>query len=100
MRVLWAALALLTPGTALAAGGDLDLTVAYRAEACLACHGAPNAAMPALVGRPAGEIAAALSDYRDGRRTNAIMNAAAHALDDGAIAALAAYLASDTGRAP
>jgi cytochrome c553 len=68
----------------------------HLAQECASCHrgASANAAIPALSGRPATELAGLLDEYRTGRRTNPVMVSVAQSLDDAQIAALAAYLSS------
>ena len=77
------------PGAS-AAGRTID----YLAETCLSCH-RPGAreGIPSLTGRPGGEVARALTDYKSGVRQHPIMNAIAAELDLDEIGMLAAYLA-------
>jgi len=69
-----------------------------KAAACEACHGAdgngiaPN--YPALAGQYQDYIAQVLHEYKDGQRTNAIMNGMASPLSDQDIDDLAAYFSS------
>jgi cytochrome c553 len=80
----------------------------HLAGECAACHGAggkgtgdmgvrdmgAGATIPALAGRPAGEIIALLADYTEGRKTNPVMVSVARSLDAEQSAAIAAYFAS------
>jgi cytochrome c553 len=69
-----------------------------RAAACEACHGAdgngaaPN--YPALAGQYQDYLQQVLHEYKDGQRTNAIMNGMASPLSDQDIEDLAAYFSS------
>jgi cytochrome c len=64
----------------------------YLASECVTCHGAPaNASIPALQALPYDELIAALKAYREGTRTNAVMQSVARSLGDAEIEALAAY---------
>ena len=69
-----------------------------KAAACEACHGtdgngiAPN--YPALAGQYQDYIEQVLHEYKDGQRTNAIMNGMAAPLSDQDIDDLAAYFSS------
>lgn len=69
-----------------------------KSAACAACHGAdgngiaPN--YPALAGQYQDYIEHALHAYKDGERTNAIMNGMAAPLSDEDIDDLAAYFSS------
>jgi cytochrome c553 len=68
----------------------------HLASECTACHrpDAGESAIPAIAGRPAAELIALLSDYRDGRKTNPVMVSVARSLDARQTEALAAYFAS------
>jgi len=69
-----------------------------KAAACAACHGtdgngiAPN--YPALAGQYPDYLEQVLHEYKDGQRTNAIMNGMASPLSDQDIDDLAAYFSS------
>ncbi|HVX04364.1 MAG TPA: cytochrome c [Rhodanobacteraceae bacterium] len=73
-----------------------------KAAACAACHGAdgngiaPN--YPALAGQYQDYIQQVLHEYKDGQRTNAIMNGMASPLSDQDIDDLAAYFSSLPGK--
>ncbi len=79
---------------ALAPPAKAGRTVDYVAETCFTCHksGATDG-IPALTGRPGGEIALALIAFKSGDRKNPIMNAIAAELDPSEIGMLAAFLA-------
>jgi cytochrome c553 len=88
---------LLAFGTAAAASGNAA-DGAKKAAACEACHGkdgngiAPN--YPALAGQYQDYLEQALHEYKDGQRTNAIMNGMAAPLSDQDIKDLAAHFSS------
>ena len=69
-----------------------------KAAACEACHGAdgngiaPN--YPALAGQYQDYLEQALHGYKDGKRTNAIMNGMAAPLNDQDIKDVTAYFSS------
>jgi cytochrome c553 len=64
----------------------------YLASECVTCHGAEaNASIPALRALRHDELIAALKAYREGTRTNAVMQSVARSLGDEEIEALAAY---------
>ncbi|HXE65958.1 MAG TPA: cytochrome c [Rhodanobacteraceae bacterium] len=69
-----------------------------KSAACAACHGtdgngiAPN--YPALAGQYQDYIEQVLHEYKNGQRTNAIMNGMAAPLSDQDIDDLAAYFSS------
>jgi cytochrome c553 len=68
---------------------------AYLAGTCSTCHRADDrgTAIPALVGREAADLIAALQAYRTGVRQDAIMHAIATSLSDAELSAVATYLA-------
>ena len=71
----------------------------YLASECGACHGAnADGAIPALQALRDEELIAALKAYREGTRTNAVMQSVARSLDDAAIEALAAYFSGQSGK--
>lgn len=65
---------------------------ALSQEACLACHGAggtsPTPLTPSLGGQPAFYLIAQLFLFREGRRGNAVMTAAAKGLTDAELRSL------------
>jgi len=71
---------------------------AYASRGCIGCHGpagvSANAAYPSLQGRSAGYIRKNLTDYRNGARKNAVMNAMAAGLSDEEIYNLGSYIGS------
>lgn len=79
---------------ALPAPAEAGRTIDYIAETCFACHrsGASDG-IPAITGRPGGEIAVALAAFRSGERKNPIMNAIAAELEPTQIGMLSAFLA-------
>jgi cytochrome c553 len=84
-------------GTASAASGTAAAGKT-KAAACEACHGtdgngiAPN--YPALAGQYQDYLEQVLHEYKDGQRTNAIMNGMAAPLSEQDIKDLAAYFSS------
>src|ERR1700733_799059 len=100
MKRLWILAAIISgaiaSNSALAAGSVE--TGATKAIVCQACHGAngnsTNPEWPSLAGLGADYIAEQLKNFKDGKRTNAVMapNAAALSADD--MADLGAYFAS------
>jgi cytochrome subunit of sulfide dehydrogenase len=68
---------------------------AYLAGTCNTCHraGDKGTAIPALAGREAADLMAALQAYRTGARRDAIMHAVATSLTDAELSAVATYLA-------
>ena len=70
--------------------------VRSMAANCAACHGtagrpAPGSAMPALAGRPQGELIAILGEFKAGKRPATVMQQIAKGFDDAEIAAIALY---------
>jgi cytochrome c553 len=69
--------------------------------ACTSCHGAngnaPLEGMPKLAGQYPDYLAKALREYRDGKRTNAVMAAQAKGLSNAEIDNMAVYLGSAKG---
>jgi len=71
-----------------------------KSAACAGCHGmdgnspAPN--FPKLAGQHAGYLAKQLSDFKSGKRKDATMVGMVAALNDGDMADLGAYYASQT----
>lgn len=84
-------------GTASAADGSAAAGK-QKAAPCEACHGAdgngiaPN--YPALAGQYQDYLEQALHEYKDGQRTNAIMNGMAAPLSDQDVKDLAAFFSS------
>ncbi|MBL8587587.1 MAG: cytochrome C, partial [Methylobacteriaceae bacterium] len=70
------------------------------ALACAGCHAAApaGAAPPALLGRPAGELAQMMRDFRSGTLAGTIMPRLSRGFDEAEIEAIAQWLA--TQRAP
>ncbi len=89
-----AAAAVAAAVVALAPPAKAGRTIDYVAETCFTCHkSGAKGGIPALTGRPGGEIAIALAAFRSGERKNAIMNAIAAELDPTEIGMLSAFLA-------
>jgi cytochrome subunit of sulfide dehydrogenase len=62
---------------------------------CANCHGTNGrslAPMPSLAGRPQGEIALFVKEFRDGKRPGTVMPQLAKGYTDAQIDAVAAYL--------
>lgn len=68
----------------------------HLASECTSCHRTDTAgnAIPSLAGRTEADIIALLADFREGRKTNAVMVSVARSLDPEETAAVAAYFAS------
>ena len=90
---------LLSPATLLAKGDPAKGQ--EKAATCEACHGKDGAAIdpnyPNLGGQHYSYLVKALSDYRSGNRTNAIMASFAANLSNQDIEDLAAWYASQQG---
>ena len=101
LRFAALAAALLASGLAFAAPTGNAVAGAKKAQPCAACHGDGNKTLDATYPRLAGQypdyLTKALSEYRGGKRKNAIMGAQAKALSDQDIADLAAYFGSRDG---
>jgi cytochrome c553 len=73
-------------------------------EMCVACHGengiSPAANFPHLAGQSGAAIYKQLHDYRTGSRSNDLMTGLAKALEEPAIADVAAYYAAQPQRRP
>lgn len=80
------------------AAADESARIAYGrhlAAECTSCHRSDQTgAIPSLAGRPQAEILGLLQEFRDGRKTNAVMVSVAGSLDEEEAAAVAAYFAS------
>jgi cytochrome c553 len=73
-------------------------TIAERVIACTACHGQEGRAtsdgyFPRIAGKPAGYLYNQLLNFRDGRRTNAMMSYMVTHLSDGYLHEMAKYFA-------
>ena len=102
----FATAATLVIGLSLAAGqawaldtGDAQAgKAAFSQNGCMACHGAgghsTNGQFPKLAGQYADYIVHALTQYKSGKRKNAIMNGQAANLSTRDMENIAAYLAS------
>ena len=82
-----------------AAGGKAEAGKAKAAQTCAACHGADGAKpsgpdQPILAGQYYDYLVRALSDYKNGRRTNPIMKGFAGQLSKQDIEDLAAWFSS------
>ncbi|MEQ8660774.1 MAG: hypothetical protein RLW62_08155 [Gammaproteobacteria bacterium] len=80
----------------LVAAADLEGFV--LGAACLNCHAAGDAYVPALAGRDADELAALFRAFRDGRRAGTVMPRLARGDDDAHVAHNAAWLAAQAPR--
>jgi cytochrome c553 len=92
LAALAGGLVLATGAAAIAAPGTSALP---GAAACSGCHApAPRAgaAIPAIHGRPAAEITAAMREYRAGTRPATVMDRIAKGFDETETEAIAAWL--------
>jgi cytochrome c553 len=101
MRRLAFALAALVACSAALAGGNAASGKKKGAEVCAACHGAdgtkPSAPdQPVLAGQYYDYLVQALTDYKNGRRSNPIMKGFAGQLSKQDIEDLAAWFSSQT----
>lgn len=78
----------------LAVGVTLAEPAPPGASACLGCHSATRVApaIPALRGREAAEIAAALREFREGRRPATLMDRLAKGFSEEESQAIAAWV--------
>jgi cytochrome c553 len=66
----------------------------YLASECLTCHqlsGREQPGIPSIIGIPEARLAEALTEYKDKKRSNAVMQTIAGKFSSDEIAALAAY---------
>ena len=100
-RTLPFALAALMAGPALAADPEAGRQMAAQ---CAGCHGEAGvsvaADIPNLAAQKTDYLVAQLEAFREGKRTNPLMNAIAAQLDDAQIENLAAHFAGLPGAAP
>ena len=81
---------------AVLAAGDVQAGKA-KAASCAGCHGANGEGKdpyPKLTGKTEDETVKALKEYKEGKRTNAVMKALVKPLSDQDMANLGAYYAS------
>ena len=101
LRTAILATSLLAAGFAAAAPHGSVAAGQKKAQPCAACHGDGNktldATYPKLAGQYPDYLVKALSEYRSGKRKNAIMAGQAKGLSDQDIADLAAYFGSRAG---
>jgi cytochrome c553 len=99
IQILLMSLVLATPAIALAKGNPASGQ--EKAATCEACHGKDGNSIdpnyPNLGGQHYSYLVKALSDYRSGNRTNAIMASFAANLSNQDIEDLAAWYASQEG---
>lgn len=100
IRVFIVAVALATLPAGVRADGD-PAAGKQKAATCEACHGKEGMAIdpnyPNLAGQYESYLIKALSDYRSGKRTNAVMGSFAKNLSNQDIEDLAAWFASLQG---
>jgi cytochrome c553 len=93
-----AALAALMLGAVAPALAQAPVAAPPGAAACSGCHLPPGAgvatSIPPVHGRDAGEIAAAMEDYRAGRRSATVMDRLARGFSDEEIQAIALWLSA------
>jgi len=99
LTIALAAAAALGLAQAAGAKGNPEHGKAKAAQVCAACHGADGARpsapdQPILAGQHYDYMVQALSDYKSGRRNNAVMKGFAAALSKKDIEDLAAWFAS------
>jgi cytochrome c553 len=86
------------------ARGNTERGRAKALEVCVACHGEQGVSVaanyPNLNGQSGAAIYKQLHDYRTGSRANALMTGIANALEEPAIADVAAYYAGQPKRNP
>jgi cytochrome c553 len=97
MALLVAAAAFLAGGPARAAP-QVEDTIAQRVAACTGCHGregraASDGYYPRIAGKPAGYLYNQLVNFRDGRRTYALMTHLVQHLTDDYLREIADYFA-------
>jgi cytochrome c553 len=101
---MYPARACLLAAMLLVAASALGQTVAKRAETCFACHGKTGQSQtpetPSLGAQPAFFVAAQLFLFREGRRANAPMTAAAKGLSDEDLRAFSELIAKLPSPAP
>lgn len=104
MSVLLRAVAL---AAALAAAGAVHADAQAgrsKAQACFACHGedgnATQAGVPSLAAQPRQFIVSALFQFREGKRSNAVMEAMASPLSNADLNDLADYFSGQKRKAP
>jgi sulfide dehydrogenase cytochrome subunit len=94
LRAAVIAAAAVAGGAAWDAAGDLA-AAPPGASSCSGCHAArAGSSIPAITGRPADEIVAALDAFRTGKRPATVMNRIAPGFSDGESRAIAAWLST------
>jgi cytochrome c553 len=99
MRTIVLTVCLLTGSAALAQDGDAAAG-ATKSATCTACHGlngnSANPEWPVLAGQNASYLSDQITRFRDGKRTNVLMQPMVSALTDQDIADLAVYYSQQT----
>jgi cytochrome c553 len=99
MRTIVLTLCLLTGSAALAQDGDAAAG-ATKSATCTACHGlngnSVNPEWPVLAGQNASYLSDQITRFRDGKRSNVLMQPMVSALTDQDIADLAVYYSQQT----
>jgi cytochrome subunit of sulfide dehydrogenase len=93
---VWMALA-----CAAAQAQDSGLAARSLAATCANCHGTngqARAEMPALAGRPAAEIVAAFTEFKNGSRAATVMHQIAKGYTDEQVRLLAGWFAAQPAR--
>ena len=94
-RRLAAVVMLLVTAAPAADAAPADESGKLKAARCETCHGARGISVTLLVPNLAGQkeayLVVALQEYRDGRRSNAMMRAIAATLSDADMSQIAAY---------
>ena len=96
-----AAFAQSLPAPRFAAPNLTPAGVRALAANCAQCHGtdghpAPGSVLPALAGRDRDELAAALAEFKSGRRRATVMDQLARGYSEAELAALADYFSTRT----
>jgi cytochrome c553 len=99
MRTIVLTVCLLTGSAAMAQDGDAAAG-ATKSATCTACHGlngnSANPEWPVLAGQNASYLSDQITRFRDGKRSNVLMQPMVSALTDQDIADLAAYYSQQT----
>ena len=99
MRTIVLTVCLLTGSAAMAQDGDAAAG-ATKSATCTGCHGlngnSANPEWPVLAGQNASYLSDQITRFRDGKRTNVLMQPMVSALTDQDIADLAAYYSQQT----
>lgn len=96
--LLLSVLALMAPHADAGEARKVENTIAQRASACMTCHGKEGRAtnegyFPRIAGKPAGYLYNQLVNFREGRRTYALMTYLVDHLTDEYLMEIALYFA-------